>query len=368
VSEELLVRSWQKVFDNNERLFWVLQSAGWTGLALVYYIESFLHDMRSIWVFIIFLNAYAGYLLTIPLRYIFRWSRTLSVPKMLFTIVISGYSVASVWAVVKNVNYWEIYKHGYRPEEWFMYFSNTINSLIVIICWGVLYFGIKNFQMLQREKQNALTASTMAHQAHVKMLRYQLNPHFLFNTLNAISTLILMKNNETAEAMVTRLSNFLRYSLDNDPIKRVPLAQEIQALRLYLDIEKVRFDDRLTVEWEIEPRCERALVPSMILQPLIENAIKYAISKMSKDGTISISAKVFGSDLLIDVADNGPGAEINDGKLTRENGVGLPNIRERLQSLYGKNFSFVIANNQPTGLRVSIRIPYELKEIVNDDD
>ena len=186
--------------------------------------------------------------------------------------------------------------------------------------------------MLQKEKQNALKATTMAHQAHIKMLRYQLNPHFLFNTLNAISTLILMKNNATAEKMVTRLSDFLRYSLDNDPIKRVPMAQEIQALRLYLDIEKVRFDDRLSVQWEIEPRCEGALVPSMILQPLIENSIKYAISKMSSGGTISISARVFANDLLIDVADNGPGAEIKDGKLTRENGVGLPNIRERLQS------------------------------------
>ena len=129
----------------------------------------------------------------------------------------------------------------------------------------------------------------------------------------------------------------------------------------------MRFDDRLSVAWEIEPRCERALVPSMILQPLIENAIKYAISKLSKNGTITITAHIFGSDLLIDVADNGPGAEIKNGKLAREHGVGLPNIRERLQSLYGKNFSFVITNNQPNGLRVSLRIPYELKEVEHDE-
>ncbi|MBT0587191.1 sensor histidine kinase [Alteromonas oceanisediminis] len=357
---------WQKLFDHNERLFWALHSIGWVGFALVYYIGSFLHDMRSIWFFIIILNAYAGWLLTIPLRYIFRWARQQSLLKMLCVIFASCYAIALVWAIVKNVNYWEIYKHGYRPDEWYMYTTNTINSLLMIMCWTGLYFGIKNFQMLQKEKQAALKATTMAHQAHIKMLRYQLNPHFLFNTLNAISTLILMKNNQTAEAMVTRLSHFLRYSLDNDPIKRVPLAKEIEALRLYLDIEKVRFDDRLQVVWEIEPRCEKALVPSMILQPLIENSIKYAISKLTQGGTISISAKVFASDLLIDVADNGPGAEIDAGKLVREHGVGLPNIRERLQSLYGRDFSFVIANNQPTGLRISIRIPYELKEASND--
>ncbi len=354
--------SWQRLFDNNERLFWVLHSVGWAGFAVIYYIGSFLHDMRPIWVFIIVLNAYAGWLLTLPLRYLFRYARKLSLPKMIAIVLISSYVVAAAWAVIKNVNYWEIYKHGYRPEMWFMYFRNTIDSLIMIGCWGGVYFCIKNFQMLQKEKQNALKASTMAHQAHVKMLRYQLNPHFLFNTLNAISTLVLLKENKTAEAMVSRLSDFLRYSLDNDPIKRVPLGQETKALRLYLEIEKVRFDDRLDVVWDIQPECESALVPSMILQPIIENAIKHAISKMEKGGQIAISASIFGNDLLMDVADNGPGADIIDGQLKRENGVGLANIRERLHSLYQRNFGFTIEHNQPSGVRVRIRIPYEVKD------
>ncbi len=354
---------WQRLFDSNERLFWVLHSAGWTGFALVYYIGSFLHDVRSIWIFVILLNAYAGWLLTIPLRYIFRWARRQSPLKMILTVIASCYFVALVWAVVKNVNYWEIYKHGYRPEEWYMYFTNTINSLIMIGCWSGVYFGIKNFQMLQKEKQNALKASTMAHQAHIKMLRYQLNPHFLFNTLNAISTLILLKENDSAETMVSRLSDFLRYSLDNDPIKRVPLGQEIKALRLYLEIEKVRFDDRLDVGWDIEPNCEAALVPSMILQPIIENAIKHAISKMEEGGRIDITARSFGNDLLMDVADNGPGADIKNGQLTRENGVGLANIQDRLQSLYQRNFAFSIEHNKPNGVRVRIRIPYEVNDV-----
>lgn len=353
---------WQQLFESNERLFWALHSVGWAGFALVYYIGSFLHDVRPIWVFIILLNAYAGWLLTIPLRFVFRWARKLSPLKMIITVVFACYLVALVWAVVKNVNYWEIYKHGYRPDAWYLYFTNTINSLIMVGCWSGLYFGIKNFQMLQKEKQNALKASTMAHQAHIKMLRYQLNPHFLFNTLNAISTLILLKENDNAETMVSRLSDFLRYSLDNDPIKRVTLGEEIKVLRLYLEIEKVRFDDRLEVNWEIDPTCESALVPSMILQPLIENAIKHAISKMENGGQIAISAKRFGNDLLIDVADNGPGADIKDGQLKRENGVGLVNIRERLHSLYQRNFAFSVEHNQPSGVRVRLRLPYDVKD------
>ncbi|MGO4893624.1 sensor histidine kinase [Flavobacterium sp. W21_SRS_FM6] len=353
---------WEKWVDSRERLFWTLQTAGWCGFAIVYYIGSFLAEMRSIWLFIIILNAYAGWLLTIPLRYLYRWAMTLKPIKMVTIVTVSMYVVALAWAVVKNFNNWTIYKKGFQPDEWYMYFYNTVDALIVMGCWTGAYFGIKSYQMLLKEKQNVLKASSMAHQAHIKMLRYQLNPHFLFNTLNAISTLILMKDNQTAGAMVSRLSDFLRYSLDKDPIKRVPLKQEIQALELYLEIEKVRFEDRLQVNWDIQNKASAALVPSLILQPLIENSIKYAISKLQEGGQISISASTFGSDLILEVIDNGPICNMQEGELFRTNGVGLTNIRERLQSLYADNFSFVIAQNNPSGVKVTIRIPHELSE------
>lgn len=214
--------------------------------------------------------------------------------------------------------------------------------------------------MLQKEKQNVLQANTLAHQAQLKMLRYQLNPHFLFNTLNAISTLILVQENKTANAMVTKLSEFLRYSLDKDPMKRVTLTSELHALELYLDIEKVRFEERLQVDINIGQDCENALVPSMILQPLAENAIKYAIAVKEQGGTISVNVNRFGNDLLVELADDGPGAEITNGNLHRENGVGLANTRERLNALYKNNYSLVVSNNVPSGVKVNIRIPYEL--------
>lgn len=358
---------WEKWVDSRERLFWTLQTAGWCGFAIVYYIGSFLAEMRSIWLFIIILNAYAGWLLTIPLRYLYRWAMTLKPIKMVAIVIISMYICALAWAVVKNFNKWTIYKKGFQPEEWYMYFYNTVDALIVMGCWTGAYFGIKSYQMLLKEKQNVLKASSMAHQAHIKMLRYQLNPHFLFNTLNAISTLILMKDNQTAGAMVSRLSDFLRYSLDKDPIKRVPLKQEIQALELYLAIEKVRFEDRLQVNWDIQAKASSALVPSLILQPLIENAIKYAISKLQEGGQISISASSFGDDLILELSDNGPIYNMTEGELFRTNGVGLTNIRERLHSLYADNFSFVIAQNKPSGVKVTIRIPHELSEYAIED-
>lgn len=128
----------------------------------------------------------------------------------------------------------------------------------------------------------------MAHQAQLKMLRYQRNPHFLFNTLNAISTLILDNKKHIANNMVTHLSRFLRYSLDNDPMQKITLEQEVDALNLYLNIEKIRFDDRLTLEFLVEEEAAQALIPSMLLQPLVENSIKYAVARSESGGTIRL--------------------------------------------------------------------------------
>jgi LytS/YehU family sensor histidine kinase len=192
-------------------------------------------------------------------------------------------------------------------------------------------------------------------------LRYQLNPHFLFNTLNAISTLILDRDNETANLSVTRLSDFLRYSLDNDPMKRVTLRQELEALDLYLEIEKVRFGERLTVQREIESRALDSLVPSLILQPLIENAVKYAVTPREEGGTIRISAKVHQGALMIAVADDGPGLGNGISK-HKSSGVGLKNTRERLRQLYGEGQALTLAPNDPHGLVITINIPFETDE------
>ena len=197
----------------------------------------------------------------------------------------------------------------------------------------------------------------MAHEAQLKMLRYQLNPHFLFNTLNAISTLILDKDTKLANSMVTRLSRFLRYTLDSDPMERVTVLEEVEALKLYLDIEKVRFDERLRLHCDIELTAGNALVPSLLLQPLVENAIKYAIAQSINGGSIGISAKVFGDDLLLVVADDGPGLDLKHGRMPKGGGVGVSNCRERLKELYQNEQSFRLSTTDPHGLTVSIRIP-----------
>jgi len=359
--------NWKELLDNRSRLFWLAHSAGWFGFALVHYLGSLLHESRDIFVVIIFLNAYAGWLFTVPLRYIYRRVWNFSPVKIVLVVIGSSYLTAVLWQVVKNINYWEIYKHGYKPDFWLMYTQSSVWSFYIVLSWSGLYFGSKYYQMLQIEKQRVLKANTVAHLAQLKMLRYQLNPHFLFNTLNAISTLILVKENITANNMVVKLSEFLRYTLDKDPMKTVSLANEIQAVELYLDIEKVRFEDRLQVNFVICEHCREARVPSMILQPLAENSIKHAIATQEQGGSITITVNHFGKDLLIEVADDGPGADIVGGNLSRENGVGLVNTRERLHALYQDDYALVVSNNAPSGVKVNIRMPFELDAGDHDD-
>lgn len=359
-----LLNQWQMLMENRNRFFWLLQAGGWIGYALVNYIGSLMHEMRDIYTLIIILGAYAGFLLTIPLRYFYRRIWELAPPLMVLIAIVASYVISVLWAVIDNATYWEIYKFGFRPDSPFFYLKNSLAKFYIILSWSGLYFGIKYYQMLQEEKQKALLASSMAHQAQLKMLRYQLNPHFLFNTLNAISTLILIKDSDKANKMVNKLSRFLRFSLDNDPIKKVRLEKEIDALLLYLDIEKVRFDEQLEVTIDLSEETKQALVPSLICQPLIENSIKYAIAQVEGIGKVGIRSKKVGDDLEIAISDNGPELESDPNKLFRKEGVGLNNIQQRLQSLYGKNFVFNMSKNEGSGLCVTIVIPFETLEKV----
>ncbi|NMP15281.1 histidine kinase [Thalassotalea sp. Y01] len=354
--------NWQEFLENRNRFFWFLHIGGWVGFAFVHYLGSLLHDLRDLFTWVTLLSAYAGAIFSYPLRYVYRRAWNMTPLKIALVVIVSSYVSGLLWQVVKNISYWEIYKHGWRPDFWLYYTQSSLWSFYIMLSWSGLYFVIKYYQMLQTEKQKVLSANNMANQAQLKMLRYQLNPHFLFNTLNAISTLVLIDENKNANAMVTKLSDFLRYSLDMDPMKKVTLAQEIKALQLYLDIEKVRFEDRLRIEFEIQKNCQNALVPSLLFQPLVENAIKYAIAVKENGGTISLKVSRFANDLLLELSDDGPGAKIVKGELARENGVGLANTRERLATLYDKNYSMVISDNVPSGVKINIRIPFQQEQ------
>ena len=245
-------------------------------------------------------------------------------------------------------------------------------SIMIFSCWAAFYYGVKFYQLLQFEHATLLRiaaenkeqqlrrsqAEAIAHEAQLKMLRYQLNPHFLFNTLNAIAALVATKEMHRASAMIVQLSDFLRYSLDNDPVRRVTLKEEMDALKLYLNIEQTRFAERLELEFDIDPSSEDARIPSLILQPLVENAIKYAIAPMEEGGKISVMAALDNEYVRIEMLDTGPGMQSDDAPLEGI-GIGLKNTVDRLHEFYGDNYTFNLESGASGGLKVFMRLPLE---------
>lgn len=350
-----------QLFRDRGRLFWILNIAGWTGYALAAWLGALAHEKPEAYFAVIAATAVTGLIITLPMRWVYRrlWFR--SPLTLAMGMIVTSYVIGLGWRWLQNVLYYDWVKNYWQPEELMDYVGGVLGSFYILLCWSGLYVGIKYYQQLQDQTEQTLKATSAAHQAQLKMLRYQLNPHFLFNTLNAISTLILDGANEAANKAVSRLSDFLRYTLDNDPMSRVTLGSELAALDLYLEIEKVRFGDRLVIERTIEAKAQSALVPSLILQPLIENAIKYAITPSEDGGALRISARVQHGTLVMLVSDTGPGLGNGDTK-QKSSGVGLKNTRERLQQLYGEDQAFTLAPNEPTGLTVTINIPYEVED------
>ena len=183
--------------------------------------------------------ALSGFLLSAWLRYLCRW--LWSKPPAGWCGCAADGVCDGVLAVPINWAYHTFFRRVDGRRHWFDYFGGALSATYLMVCWIGLYFGFRYYESMQAQREAALRSSALAQEAQLKMLRYQLNPHFLFNTLNAISTLILDNRNKVANSAVTGLSEFLRYTLDQDPMKKVTVAQEVDALNLYLDIEKMRF-------------------------------------------------------------------------------------------------------------------------------
>ncbi len=281
----------EKLRTNRNALFWALHAAGWAAYGITQYLGLLLYEKPSNYGEVIIIAAVAGFVLSVPMRSIYRrlWGRT---PLAFFIgVLLTCYVTALALRAVINVAYQQILEPEYQFKTLFELFGGALSSTYLLLCWSALYFSIKHYEGLQMQQAAALKAAALAQEAQLKMLRYQLNPHFLFNTLNAISTLILDNQNRTANNAVTRLSEFLRYTLDQDPVKKVTLRQEIEALDLYLGTERLRFGERLRLEYAVEGQALEALVPSLLLQPLLENSLKYAVSPREQGGSIRIEGR-----------------------------------------------------------------------------
>ena len=233
--------------------------------------------------------------------------------------------------------------------------DNSANGYFFFIAWAALYLALcyaAEAQMLERRTAQLRGA---AQAAELRALRYQVNPHFLFNTLNSLSSLVMTGKREEAERMILNLSNFFRTSLSGDPTEDVPLSAEIQLQRLYLDIEGVRFPDRLLVKVDLPERLRNACVPGLLLQPLVENAVKYGVARNRRPVTIALSAFEDSGGLVLTVENDGEPGDVRAEE--QGTGVGLANVRDRLAARFGDRASCRWGPLPGGGFRVTLTMP-----------
>ena len=240
-----------------------------------------------------------------------------------------------------------------RLTSWLI---DVLNYTTVLFLWCSLYFSVTYWQRAAVEREDLLRAQSEARAARLDALRYQLNPHFLFNALNAVSTLVAEGDAKGANRMLAQIADFLRTMLADDTAAELPLSRELAFARQYLAIEQTRLGRRLDVEFRIAPDTLDALVPVMMLQPLIENAVRHGIAPLVEGGAIVIAAERCGERLRLRIENPRP----RMAEAVPENGIGLGNTRARLQALHGADHGFRIEHSPAGGCAVTLDLPLRL--------
>jgi signal transduction histidine kinase len=359
-------------FANKNRAFWRLQAAGWAGAMLLRGMSSLANAQSTSFLVLLLIATITGFSISLLLSVAYRQliNRrplvTWGVTALVFPFAVALNAFIDAWVI-------SLYRAESDASFAQLFIGVFYLDATLLGAWTALYYAINFFLQVEEQNDQLIQLENQATSAQLAMLRYQLNPHFLFNTLNSISTLVLLKQTEPANAMLSRLSSFLRYTLINQPGGRVTVAQEVETLKLYLDIERMRFEERLRTTFNIDPATESALLPSLLLQPLVENAIKYAVSPQESGAEITITTQLIGQNLRITVSDTGPGLQSSsgsnrvsgvsfDGGEPVSTGVGLANIRDRLSQAYGEQHRFETIDPPDGGFAVVIELPVERRE------
>ena len=330
---------------NRLSLFWVLQIVGWTGYA----IDRWILSPRNFFP-VPFTYLLIAFGITMCLRAIYRrvWNRSPSIPKAVAVSLLCSVAAGFIWLLVSQILFW-LFDFGPYPKnvalpaylaETFIY-TLSHHKPFLFLSWSAFYFGIKYARDLQQQQQNALRAAALAKEAELQMLRYQLNPHFLFNSLNSASALI-REDPQRAEKMLGELAEFLRYSLARAKNPEVTLREELEAVQNYLAIEKIRFEDKLEISFQINPAAEEFRVPSLIIHPLVENAIKYGMQTSPLPLNISVAAQAVNGSLRLEVVNTGKWLGPSESQVPPVQGVGigLQNVRERLEQAFPRQHRF----------------------------
>jgi two-component system, LytTR family, sensor kinase len=337
----------------NLRSFWQIQIIGWGCFYLFHLLES-IHAFltkrvsfaeETVPVFFMFLGSF---LLRPFCRWLLRQSRSWIAFewKAAAAAMVTSIPVAcAAGLILQNVNH----------VPWHALVTVWAWSFFMLFMWCSLYFSIKQWQQSSMEKERLLRAESELREARLLALRYQLNPHFLFNSLNAVSTLVLDGNAPAATRMLAQIGDLLRTTLDSEVTAEVTLSQELAFTEGYLAIEQTRLGERLKIDMAVPWETRDALVPNMLLQPLVENAVRYGVAPWIEGGWIAIKSALDADRLRIVIGNSGrrgEGEQKKDG-----NGIGLGNTAERLKTLYGANFEFSLGWPEAGGCEVVLELP-----------
>ena len=335
------------------RSFWQIQIVGWGCFYLFDLLESIHNfltkrvyiDEETVPIVFMFLGSFA-------LRPICRWLLRRSQSWIAFELKAAAAAMATSIPVACGACL--ILQRSYHVP-WHALVAVLMWSFFILFMWCSLYFSIKQWQESSEEKERLLRAESEVREARLLALRYQLNPHFLFNSLNAVSTLVLDGKAPAATRMLAQIGDLLRTSLDSEVTAEVTLSQELAFTEGYLAIEQTRFGERLRIDMAIPLETRDALVPNMLLQPLVENAVRYGVAPSIEGGWISIKSALHADRLRIVIVNSGRRGEGEQKK--NGNGIGLGNTEERLKTLYGTDFAFSLAWPEAGGCEVALELP-----------
>ncbi len=345
---------------NINRVFWIANAIGWIlyGVAMLFFFgKGKIPDFLTF--YLNFITYLTGFIVTSLLRYYLRFIQK----KIRSIIVISGVLILTIYFVTIAWYLFDIsLSFPFFDEKRILYFKKTLSffglikrnyaQFFLLFGWIALYYGIRFWIDFQNEKERKEEALVLAQTAELEMLRYQLNPHFLFNSLNSIRALV-DENQKAAKLMITELSEFLRYSLLQKEVKLVPLSREFEVIKHYLSIEKKRFEEKLQVEYNISKQAEKIKVLSFILHPLVENAIKHGMKTSKLPLKVLLQSYIKNDILYITVCNSGKWIENSKDDGTN---TGLMNVRKRLENAYKNDYSFeIIKKEDAVCINISIK-------------
>jgi two-component sensor histidine kinase len=347
------------------RVFWVLQLGGWTAYAIALMVPWLgRYSISVMWSNKLVIAA-TGLATSSVLRLVYR--RVARDGARLATLCVTAVAASVAGAFGWNGAASAILGRSLQNDSLllgalgttFPRFDGVLYHTLVLLTWSLLYLGARHYRALVAERERTLQAESLAREARLLALRYQIGPHFLFNALNAISTLVVTDRKADATATIARLADLLRVSFETPEHGTITLASELEIVEAYVAIERVRFADRLQVVIDADEATLDARVPAMILQPLVENAVRHAVAARDEPTTIAVSAVRAGDHLSLIISDNGAGHGSSRGF-----GVGLANTRARLDGLYPGDYTFVVGARPHGGYRAEISIPLSRDPVV----